>query len=110
MNYASYFRRQAKLAKSSKRGQFLQYWQSLANVPLLIQPIPKDHHGTIKAEDGIRVAGSPQFIAAICQRLKDILLFENPNSKIDITYQKSANKKQNGEDSYILYVNIVSRR
>ena len=108
-DFASYFKQQAKQAKTTKRGKFINYWRSLTNSPMVIKPIEKDHKGSTRSEDGIRVTGSPQFIAAVCQRLKDILIFENPKTKVDITYTRSTLPKDNGEASYILYINVHER-
>ena len=105
-NYASYFKQRAKQAKNSKRSAFLNYWRALSNLPLMIDPIPKDSKGSNRSEDGIRLTGSPRFIAAVMSRLKDVLLFDNPGSKVEIRYQESKTPKKNGERSYILYVNV----
>lgn len=106
-DFAKYFQQQAVQSKASKRGQFIKYWQSLSSVPMLMEPIKKDHvSGSSKSEDGIRVTGSPRFIAAVMARLKDILLSENPHTQIEIKYTQSTQPKGNGEASYILSVKL----
>ena len=89
----------------TKRGHFLDYWRSLrANEPIYMTPIAKEHHGTTKGEDTIRVSGSPKFIATVMARLKELIMLENEKTKLDITFQQSKYVKQNGERSYILYI------
>jgi hypothetical protein len=94
----------------SKHGHFMDYWRSLkSNEPLYMEPIAKDHVGTTKAEDTIRVSGGPKFIATVMARLKDLLTLENDRTKLDVTFRKSEYLKQDGEKSYILYVNLKGR-
>ena len=95
---------------NSKRARFMNYWRSLQNnTPLLMQPIPKDHRGTTKGEDTVRVSGSAAFITSIMSRLKDLLLMDNDKRKLQVTFRQSVYTKQDGERTYVLYVNTVEK-
>lgn len=94
----------------SKRGHFMDYWRSLRNTdPIYMEPIAKDHRGTTKGEDTIRVSGSAKFIATIMGKLKDLILYDTDKTKLEVSYKQSVYTKQNGERSFILYVNAKER-
>jgi hypothetical protein len=94
----------------SKRGHFMDYWRSLRNTdPLYMDPISKGHVGHTKGEDTIRLTGSPKFIASIVSRLKELMIYENDRTKLDISYKESTYTKENGQRSYILYLKLRER-
>lgn len=96
--------------RPSKRLKILQYWQALRpDTPLMVNPIDADHQGSTKAEDGIRITGSPQFIAATISRLKELLAYENEQTKIQIVYQRSATQMEDGKQSYVMYIQIKQK-
>jgi hypothetical protein len=96
--------------RPSTRRKLLQYWQTLRpDTPLLVNPINADHQGSTKAEDGIRLTGSPQFIAATIARLKELLAYENEQTKIEIVYQQSATQMEDGKQSYVMYIQVKQK-
>jgi hypothetical protein len=98
------------IKNDTKRGRFLNYWRSLRNdTPLYMEPIAKDHKGTTKGEDTIRISGSAKFIATVMARLKEMLWLDNDNTKLEAVFRVSNYRKQNGEQTYILYVNTRKR-
>jgi hypothetical protein len=76
---------------------------------MLVKPIAVDHQGSTRVEDGIRITGNPQFIAAVLARLKEILMYENEQSKIEIIYNQAANTMDDGKMSYVVYVQVHQR-
>lgn len=97
--------------RPSTRARLIQYWQTLRpDTPLIVTPIPVNHQGTTRDDDGIRLTGSPQFIAATISRLKEILAYENENTKIEITYKQSEAQGGNmARQSYIMYIQVRER-
>lgn len=97
--------------RPSRRGRLLQYWQTLRpDMPLVVQPIPREHTGSTKDDDGIRLTGSPQFIASVISRLKEILMYESPRTKIEIVYRQSeAQQGQQAKLSYVMYIQVRER-
>lgn len=94
----------------TKRGHMLDYWRSLRNnTPIYMEPIPKDHVGSNKAEDTVRVSGSAKFIAGIMSRLKDLIILDNQQTKLDIDFLKSKIVKRSGEETFILYIHSQKR-
>jgi ribosomal protein L16/L10AE len=96
--------------KPTKRTNLLKYWQSLRpDMPMTIKPIAVDHSGSTRLEDGIRITGSPIFIAACLARLKEVLMYETEKSKIEIVYNQAANTMDDGKMSYVVYVQVHER-
>lgn len=102
-----------KLWKASKKN-VLQYWKTLRDdTPLTIRPLQYSHKGSTYGEDGIRITGSHQFIGSILGRIKELLNYENPQTKLMIAYrQVDKSKKTNdlsSQASYAFYVNVKDR-
>lgn len=97
--------------RPSRRSRLIQYWQTLRpDTPMIVTPIPVNHQGSTKDDDGIRITGSPQFISAAISRLKEILAYENEQSKIEIIYKKT--ESQDGpmaRPSYVMYIQVRER-
>lgn len=94
----------------TKRGRFINYWRSLrSDTPLYMEPIVKDHRGTTRGEDTIRISGCAKFIASVMARLKEMILYDNDQTKLDLIFRVSKYRKQNGEQTYILYIQTKER-
>lgn len=106
----SIYARKPKPWKASK-SDTLQFWQSLTpNIPLRFKPIEASHKGTTIQEDGVRITGSKEFITTVLSRLKDILFYENEQSKLIVDYRQNAKSLKPGKkDSYLFYVNVKNR-
>lgn len=95
----------------AKKQQIQGFWAGLKpNLPLKMEPIPYDHKGSTILQDGIRITGSKEFIASVLSRLKEFLLYENPNSKLVISYRQQAKSLvQGNRDSYLFYLQVKNR-
>ena len=95
----------------AKKQQIQGFWAGLKpNLPLKMDAIPYDHKGSTILQDGIRITGSKEFIASVLSRLKEFLLYENPNSKLVISYRQQAKSLiQGNRDSYLFYLQVKNR-
>lgn len=95
----------------AKKQEISAFWAGLKpNLPLKLEPIPYDHKGSTILQDGIRVTGSKEFIASVLSRLKEFLLYENPNSKLVISYRQQVKSLiQGNRDSYLFYLQVKNR-
>lgn len=89
--------------------EIMAYWQNLrADTPIQMNPIEYRHTGSTYGEDGIRLTGSPQFITSVMARLKEILNFESPTTKLAVTYRQTESPSKvamgQGKTSYVFYV------
>lgn len=96
---------------SARKKEVLDFWSSLSSMPLIINPISKDHKGSTFGEDGIRITGSPQFIYSMMSRLKDFLNLESENTKLQILFKESdrLNPNKPNKKSYAFYVQVKQR-
>lgn len=100
---------------SAKKPEILQMWRNLRpNLPLYLTPITKDNGegSSSYGEDGIRISGSRNFIAGVLSRLKEILAYENPQSKLRLVFRSADSK--DGEmgaekKSFVFYINVEER-
>ena len=101
---------------SAKKPEILQMWRNLRpNLPLYLTPVAKGGEGEESSsygEDGIRISGSRNFIAGVLSRLKEILAYENPNSKLRLVF-RSADSKDGAmgaeKKSFVFYINVEER-
>ncbi len=99
---------------SAKKSEILQMWRQVKpNLPVIMTPMHKNYEGKTRSygEDGIRITGSWQFIAAIIGRLKELLFYENPNSKLRLIFKAIDSSKNARPDrqSYVFYINAQDR-
>jgi hypothetical protein len=96
---------------SAKKKEVLRMWRSLRpNLPIYIEPIsPKD--SSTYGKDGIRLSGSKNFIAGVLSRLKEILIYENPKTRLNLIFRGTQPKKdiQPNAQSYVFYINVQQR-
>lgn len=99
--------------KASK-DQIIATWKQLRpDTPIIMRPVPYNHEGSTYGEDGLRITGSPQFINSVLPRLKELLQFESPTTKLSLVYREteSPSKSLGGgsKTSYVFYVQAKER-
>lgn len=100
---------------SATKDQIMQMWRNLRpDVPINLTPIDtSDPEGNTKTygEDGIRITGTWNFIASVMGRLKDIMVFENPQTKLRLVFRgvDSTRDARPDRQSYVFYVNLERR-
>lgn len=94
------------------KDQVMQYWQSLRPGPIVFNPIEPDRKGSTFGEDGLRLTGSKSFIDSILSRLKEIMQFENPQTKLNVVYRQVQYKGSAPVDrnsSFVFYAQVKQR-
>lgn len=96
------------------KDEIISYWKSLEpDTPLFFKPIDYEHTGSTYGEDGIRITGRPEFIAAVLARLKEVLNFETPQTKLALTYRETESPSMSdagvNKTSYVFYVQARER-
>jgi hypothetical protein len=96
------------------KDQIISYWRGLKeDVPILIKPIPYEHKGSTYSEDGIRITGSSQFISSVLPRLKELLAYETPSTKLSLVYRETESPSQMAlgvsKTSYVFYLQVKKR-
>jgi hypothetical protein len=94
-----------------EKEEFLKHWASIRkNRKLQPKPVPYTHEGTTYAEDGIRLTGSRVFVDSVLSRLKDLLLFENEDTRLQVVYKRSADRESGKElKSWNCYLQVHQR-
>jgi hypothetical protein len=97
----------------AKKKQIAQFWKNLpGSIP--IQPtniIPANYRGSTTMYDGLRVTGSHQFINSVASRLKDMLNYDQGNTKLSLRYSQQVDKntEQPLPNSFIFYVQVRNK-
>jgi len=94
------------------KDQVMQYWQSLRPGPVQFNPIPTSKRGSTFGEDGLRLTGSRPFIDSILARLKDIMQYESPHTKLNVVYrqvQYQGNQPVDKDTSFVFYAQVKNR-
>lgn len=78
---------------SISKDLILSTWQQLKPKKLKPDPIMYKHKGTTIDQDGIRICGSPDFIAAVMERLKDLLDFESKETRLGVSFSEITDKE-----------------
>lgn len=99
--------------KASK-AQILNYWKSIrSDQPIAMKPIRYDHKGSTYGEDGIRITGSPNFIQAVLGKLRELLKYEGPDTKLGVVYRQTFSKKRQSMGlspiSFVFYIQSKER-
>jgi len=96
---------------SAKKDEILRMWKTLrGDVPIMISPVSKMGDGQSYGEDGIRITGSWQFISSILGRLKEILVYENPQTKLRLSFRGVDSRGARPDrQSYVFYINLENR-
>jgi len=104
---------QKKKWKATK-DQIISYWHSLRDdSPIAIKPIPYEHTGSTYGEDGVRLTGSPEFIASMLPRLRELLAYETPSTKLALVYRETESPSKialgTSKTSYVFYLQVKER-
>ena len=100
---------------SAKKAEILQLWRSLnSDTPIVIQPMTEKPDGVEKSsygEDGVRITGSYEFITAVLSRIKEIINYENLDTKLRLVFRGVDSSKQPRPDrqSFVFYINLERR-
>lgn len=94
-----------------QKSEFLSHLAALpANQPVNPSPVPYKHEGSTYSEDGIRITGSRAFIDSVLSRVKDLLAFENGETRLQVSYQESTDRKTRARiDSFNCYIQVHKR-
>lgn len=100
---------------SAKKSEILQMWRNVRpDVPIFLEPISEKPQGSDRTnygEDGIRITGSFNFITSVLSRLKEIITYENPDTKLRLVFRGIDKAKDARPDrqSFAFYVNLERR-
>jgi len=95
-----------------QKDQVMQYWQSLRPGPIQFDPIQPGKKGSTFGEDGLRITGSRTFIDSILARLKDMMQYENPHTKLNVVYrqvQYKGSQLPEKNTSFVFYAQAKTR-
>lgn len=99
---------------SGKKDEIIDLWKKmLPDLPVIMEPMSKQADGGTSSygEDGVRITGSWRFIASILGRIKEILGYENPSSKLRLVFKgiDSNRNARSDRQGYVFYVNLQPR-
>jgi hypothetical protein len=103
---------------SGKKADILDMWRNLRpDLPIILTPLSekifksKSKRKTSYGEDGIRISGSAQFIISVLSRLKEIIGYENPQTRLRLVFKGVESKRDARPDrqSYVFYINLERR-
>lgn len=99
---------------SGKKDEIIDLWKKmLPDLPVIMEPMSKQADGGTSSygEDGVRITGSWRFIASILGRIKEILGYENPSSKLRLVFKGIDSNRNARPDrqGYVFYVNLQPR-
>ncbi len=94
-----------------KKAQFLNHWTEIdENQNININSVPYKHRGSTFDCDVIMLTGSSEFIDSVLSRLKDLLDHENHNTRLQVVYKKSIDRKtQLPLDAFNCYIQVHER-
>lgn len=82
------------MAEAMKKKEFLAHWNGIApNQAVKPHPVPYKHHGSTYDQDGIRITGSREFVDGILSRIKDLLRFEGPTTRLQVVYKETVDRE-----------------
>lgn len=94
----------------ASKDDIIQHWNALRpDTPIVFDPINHNHKGSTFGEDGVRLTGSKRFIDSILGRLKDVLAYEGPSTKLDLVYRQTQYKGTDTPDkasSFVFYIMV----
>lgn len=101
---------------SAKKAEIIDIWNKLRpDLPVYIQPMKDGTKGgptsrSSYGEDGIRITGTWPFIASVLSRLKDVLPYENDNTKLKLVFKGiDGNKAIPNRQTFAFYLNLQNR-
>ncbi len=109
LSFRNWCEQQEKPWNASK-DEIVSFWQTLpASIPIQsLNVIPHGYRGSTYMYDGVRITGSQQFINAVISRLKDILNYDQGNTKLSLRYHQQVDKKtqQPLPNSFVFYAQV----
>ncbi len=76
-----------------EKKRFLKHWASIRkNQALKPRPVRYGHEGSTYAEDGVRITGSRAFVDSVLSRVKDLLRYENEETRLQVVYNRSTDR------------------
>lgn len=99
---------------SAKKDEIVKMWNQLqGNLPIYMTPVyhPEGRELETYGEDGIRISGSWRFIAGVLSRLKDLLSYENQNTRLRLIFRgvDPAKLPTADKDAFVFYINTENR-
>lgn len=99
---------------SAKKDEIMAMWQKMRpDMPIIVTPMVQKADGSTQSygEDGIRITGSFSFISSVLGRLKEILYYENPQTKLRLILRGIDKTRDTRPDrnSYVFYLNVERR-
>lgn len=96
---------------SASKDEIVDFWKTLnPNTSIFIKPIAYKHKGTTYRQDGIRITGSKEFINSVISRLKDLLVYESPYTKLSLVYKQTEPKDiTNLKPTFAFYAQVRER-
>lgn len=100
---------------SAKKADILKFWKALKpDIPIVIRPMVEKPEGVERSsygEDGIRISGSYEFIVSVLGKLKQILTYENPDTRLRLIFRAIDRNKllAPNKRSYVFYINLENR-
>lgn len=103
-----------KASWKASKSQIMDYWKTLrGNQMIPMKPIKYKHKGSTYGEDGIRITGSPNFIQAVLGKLRELLRYEGPDTKLAVVYRQTMSKKRLtaglNPSSFVFYIQAKER-
>lgn len=94
-----------------RKKEFLEHWTAIpADQKVRPCPVRYKHKGSTYDEDGIRITGSPKFIDSVLSLLKGLLEYENGNTRLQVMYKQSTDRKTEMLiDGYNCYIQVHER-
>jgi hypothetical protein len=97
----------------AKKDDIMKHWEGLpTNIPLTkLRSVPVNHKGPTYNFDGMRITGSPIFIDCVLSRLKDILIYEKGQTRLQVIYKQQVDNKsqQPIPQSFVFYLQAKQR-
>ncbi len=98
---------------SIPKKQILQMWKGLRpDVPINITPINSAPGHENYGEDGIRISGSWNFISTVLGRIKDLMMHENPQTRLRLVFRGVDSNRDSIQDNqnFVFYLNLERRK
>jgi hypothetical protein len=112
-NYLSQPQQPADQKWKLSKPEIISYWKSIRyDLPIVVSPIRAEKKGSTYNDDGIRITGSKQFIDSVLGKLKDLLRYENLQTKLDLVYRQTQYKGTEipeSNQSFAFYVQVRNR-
>lgn len=89
--------------------EILHLWARLTPMRIKAKPIPYGHKGSAYDCDGIRITGSEEFIPSVLSNLKDLLKYEGPTTRLQVTFQDAKDKLGRPTGSKSCYIQVYER-